>query len=144
MLQPCMKNKRECKVAVFDKKALYVTYSTSMKRGLTFVLPHIDTLFTFAQNAVNQLSTNCPQSLTSDSLIRVDIFQNKDLKLVVNEFESFEARIWPADDRNGNILFSVQEKQARFWVNEIIKLVNLYLKTKNIKNDFMMLGEKIF
>ena len=130
MLQPCMKNKREYKVVVLNKKALYIAESPSKNRGAAFQSPHKD-LFTFAEDAVIQLVKNCPDTLANYSntstIIRVDIFQNKNNDLIVNEFESLEARIWPADDRSGTLLSTMTTHQTEFWINELRILIQQVL-----------------
>jgi len=44
----------------------------------------------FAEDAIQMLKAACPEAIV-DGLVRVDIFEMSDGRLVVNEFESFEA-----------------------------------------------------
>jgi hypothetical protein len=47
-------------------------------------------LFAFAEETAKQFALDCPQAIV-DGLFRVDIMQTSDGRLIVNEFESFEA-----------------------------------------------------
>ena len=91
IVQPCMLNRKEYKVVVLGGTARYVAHierkcgnQRSFSRS-----PH-SALFAFAENAVLALQHACPASL-ADGILRVDIFQNAEGRLVVNEFESLEA-----------------------------------------------------
>jgi hypothetical protein len=50
-------------------------------------------LANFVETAIQVLKTGNPNSIT-ESVVRVDVFQRNDGKMVVNEFESLEAGIW--------------------------------------------------
>lgn len=94
IVQPCMLNRKEYRVVVLDGAAKYVAnISKNPHEAWSFSSwPH-KSLFAFAENAVNALKMACPVSLTQ-GILRVDIFQAADGRLVVNEFESLEACIY--------------------------------------------------
>jgi hypothetical protein len=91
IVQPCMWNRKEYKVVVLGGVAQYIAKIESKPGGQrSFSLRPHTALFAFAENAVKALGRDCPSSL-SDGILRVDIFQTFDGRLVVNEFESLEA-----------------------------------------------------
>jgi hypothetical protein len=87
-----MENRKEYKVVVLNENPVYVSYNSknSGSKCKSFSKPPHDELFQFARSAVEKLKLNCSESIV-DGLIRVDIFQNKEKKFVVNEFESLDA-----------------------------------------------------
>ena len=91
MIQPCMSNRKENKVACFQGQPMHIC---SIKRGGNDNSKKIsktdNEILLFAQDAINIFKLNCPYAIT-DGLFRVDMFQNAQGKLVVNEFESLEA-----------------------------------------------------
>ena len=95
LLQPCMENRKEYKIVVFDGKPMYVSYNpkdSGAKRKAFSKAPHTE-LLAFAGIAVQRLKQNCPESII-DGLIRVDIFKNKSQQFIVNEFESLDANYY--------------------------------------------------
>lgn len=99
MVQPCMKNRKEYRVVVLGGRAQYLADVQQKACGSATRQfsehPH-GALFGFAENAVLALRTYCPESI-SDYVMRVDIFQRSDNRLVVNEFESLEACVYHKD-----------------------------------------------
>ena len=90
MVQATMANKKEYKIVFFNCKPKYVSVSTTNSRGTAFSsVTNID-LFNFAESVLKEFSAACPAALVG-SMMRVDIFQTKSGKLVVNELESLEA-----------------------------------------------------
>lgn len=109
MVQPCMHNRQEYRVVVLGGQAQYLATVEKKAKGADThkfsVSPHTS-LFEFAENAVRALRMRCPEAI-ADYIMRVDIFQRKDGRLVVNEFESLEACIYSA--KNG-------ETKAKTWM----------------------------
>ena len=93
MLQPLIRCDNVTKTIVLNGRAQYFsqTDSTSGLAGQTKRPPvPREELFGFAEMVVRKLKTRCPE-FVSDGLVRVDIFQTTEGKLVVNEVESFDA-----------------------------------------------------
>jgi len=90
MVQATMENKKEYKIVFFNCEPRYVSLLPNQGAGKAFSsAPHTD-LLKFAESASREFSAGCPLALVG-SLMRVDIFQTKSGKLVVNELESLEA-----------------------------------------------------
>ena len=91
MVQATMANKKEYKIVFFNCVPKYVSLpTTAYYVGRAFSsAPHTD-LLKFAESALREFSAACPSALVG-SMMRVDIFQTKSGKLVVNELESLEA-----------------------------------------------------
>jgi hypothetical protein len=86
-------------------------------RGVqSFSSPEI--LKEFAEEAVRKLESTTP-SLLSNFMLRVDIMQRSDGRLVVNEFESLEAAFSGKDAHE----LQTQSFLADFWLKELNKLV---------------------
>lgn len=91
MLQPCVPNQMEIKVACWNGDAPFI--AKKHRGGLRprcFVDTTEEDVLVFATNAITRLKSSNPNSIT-DGLVRVDVFQLPNKKLVVNEFESLEA-----------------------------------------------------
>ena len=82
-----MANKKEYKIVFFNCKPRYVSMvPSSYGKGKAFSsMPHTD-LLKFAESALRSFSAACPSALAG-SMVRVDIFQTKSEKLVINELE---------------------------------------------------------
>jgi len=102
MIQPTMRNKKEYKVVLFNREPKYVAHNANLMGTGFSRYPHHE-IMNFAAHALNEFSLACPFAMVN-SLMRVDIFQNKSNKLVVNEFESLEA------DHHSN--YGTQRKDA--------------------------------
>jgi len=89
MVQATMKNRKEYKVVLFNREPRYISILRKSTGQAFSESPHTR-LMGFAVDALNEFSSSCPDALL-DSLVRVDIFQTKLGKLVVNEVESLEA-----------------------------------------------------
>jgi hypothetical protein len=91
MVQATMANKKEYKIVFFNCEPRYVSFVPSSNgKGKAFSSkPHTD-LLKFAESALRSFSAACPSALVG-SMVRVDIFQTKSGKLVINELESLEA-----------------------------------------------------
>lgn len=117
-VQPCMRNKMEYRVVVLGGAPAYLASINQSAKGVTHKAfskhPH-DNLKRFAQRAVAALKKACPETI-SDCILRVDIFQRSDGRLVVNEFESLEARFHSTDHAEETFAISWL---AEFWFNQI-------------------------
>lgn len=121
IVQPYMRNKKEYRVVVLGGKAEYVVNLQNGAKGVVnkaFSLAPHKGLFKFVQTSVRMLKRACPATL-SDCVLRVDVFQRADLRLVVNEFESLEARIYATKhDKDES---AAQMWVAYFWHKELHK-----------------------
>jgi hypothetical protein len=93
MIQACMYNRKEYKVVALGGEPLYIAAIGSEKKstdGVNRAFGDEDELLQFAKLAVKRLLSSVPHAIT-DGLFRVDIFQDKQNKFVVNEFESLDA-----------------------------------------------------
>lgn len=88
MVQATMANKKEYKVVLFKGEARYISIGSTNKLGTAFSSK--PELMNFAMEALKEFASACPHAIV-DSLMRVDIFQTRTGKLVVNELESLEA-----------------------------------------------------
>ena len=93
MLQPRMACNNESKIILLGGKARFVS-RTDGKSGLihgktTRAVPQAE-LFQFVEMAYNMLKENNPY-FNGDSLVRIDVFQTSENKLVVNEVETLNA-----------------------------------------------------
>ena len=88
MLQPCMANPREVKVVVIGGKAQYICNRSST--GHAFHFNNDEAILKFAEDSVAVLKQYCDHALVS-ILVRVDVMENFQGKLIVNEFEAYEA-----------------------------------------------------
>lgn len=90
MLQERVDQNKEAKLCFLNMKFSHLISSTTTRksqRGFS-----TEELISFAYNALKMLETSCRGSCILDGLVRVDLFKSNDGKLVVNEFESLEAR----------------------------------------------------
>ena len=93
MLQSKMLNLKEYKIIVLNRKPQYICPQyQSHKHEIAFgkTKEGKQKLIEFARHAVMRLGESCPFALTQ-FMIRVDVMLSNCGKLVVNEFESFEA-----------------------------------------------------
>ena len=102
---------------MFDGKAQYLAFNCNKFTGKGSHAfsqhPHTE-IFQFAESAVKVLAKNCPAAIV-DGMIRVDIFQRKDGKFVVNEFESFEADFNPSGNRKEYLKCQLISKMERYY-----------------------------
>jgi hypothetical protein len=121
LLQPCLKNRKEYKVCLFDGKATFVA-DINQRSGLGESFskaPHSD-IKIFAEQACEILESCCEGALALP-LLRVDIMKSRN-GIVVNEFESIEACFFSKN-------FDTFELQAndflrQYWTSIISSLVN--------------------
>jgi hypothetical protein len=85
MMQPRLRNLKEYKMICHHG---VIVYKVQKKKDPGKAFPGVED---FAKHALDTLSTRLPQCMT-DFMIRVDIMQLDCGRLVVNEFESFEAQ----------------------------------------------------
>jgi len=92
MMQPTLANPKECKVVVLNGTAAYISNPAKQASGgRKFADKHV--ILAFAENALCELS-DAIKGTISKMLVRVDVMSLNDGRLVVNEFESFEAAYW--------------------------------------------------
>jgi hypothetical protein len=83
--------------------------------------PHTE-LFKFARACNAMLSERCPEYINDGGLIRVDVMQRANGKMVVNEFESLEA-CWEGSSDVVN--FRVATNLQNYWctkLNDILEI----------------------
>ena len=88
-----MKHDNESKVILLNGQARYITSVDSVSglvHATKFPAVSKERLFEFAEAAFRELKLNCPY-FCCDPMVRVDVFNNSENKLVVNEFESLSS-----------------------------------------------------
>jgi hypothetical protein len=128
MLQPCMQNRKEYKVVLFNQEVQYLSYNpkkgSSISGGTkSFSKPPHEELFSFAAEVVQDLKKECP-AFICDGLVRVDIFQNQLGNFVVNEFESLEAN-YHASTQKESLQHKLTERMTIYWLDKINYLVDV-------------------
>lgn len=120
MLQPCLENRKEYKVCIFDGKATFVADINQRSGiGIPFsTAPHTD-IKIFAEQACEVLESLCEGALALP-LLRVDIMQTRN-GIVVNEFESVEACFF--SKRFDTFELQAQNFLREYWVSTISSLV---------------------
>lgn len=121
MIQPCMSNRKEYKVVYIPSKNIQYVVSRTARcgSGASFsVRPHTR-LFDFVKSAVGIFRHRCPYAIT-DGLFRVDVFQTKLGKLVVNEFESLDASYYSTE--RGDSSFVVTNFLRQYWLSKLIDI----------------------
>lgn len=96
IIQPCLGNKRDYKVILFNRIAQHHWNRAS---GAAYC-SNFQGLYQFEELALAELGRHRPETYTR-GLIRVDIMQMPDKELVVNEFEGLEANCF-CFARNGH------------------------------------------
>ena len=92
MVQPTLANPKECKVVVLNGTASYISNPAKQASGgRKFADKHV--ILAFAEHALRELS-DVIKGTISRMLVRVDVMSLRNGRLVVNEFESFEAAYW--------------------------------------------------
>ena len=90
-MQPCLVNKMEYKVVVFGAEvALTDPNRKATPRSPFHTDDNLSDIMSFARLAVDVLAAGNP-GLMRDGLLRVDIMQTRNKRMIVNEFESLEA-----------------------------------------------------
>jgi hypothetical protein len=118
IIQLCMVNRKEYRVVCLNSEPIYIANIMVFRLGYSFsVEPHVE-LFEFTRAAIKSLKSKRPGSFT-ESLLRVDIFQRRDGRLVVNEFENLEAS-YSSNWSNENL---VSEYVNNFWVDLLTELL---------------------
>lgn len=124
MIQPCMRNRREYKIVMFNKKPQYIAGISQHPASSRAFIGAKDGsnywIFKFAENAVSELEKCCPEAIT-DGLLRVDIFQTVENKFVVNEFESLEANI-SCKSMNKQLLTT--DLMRQYWFRKINEYIS--------------------
>lgn len=116
MVQTRMLNNKEYKCVVFNGKREYVAYNCNRSKNPAYSeYPH-NRILDFAESAVKVLAKKCPAAIV-DTMVRVDVFQRADGKLVVNEFESFEADHHTSKGYSDNIKIQLEMKLDNVYIN---------------------------
>ena len=130
MVQPCLPNRKEYRVVVYNGKPTHIA-KVGHSKGKAFGCEL--SLFEFAANAVQALYSACP-STQKEGTIRVDIMQ-MGFMAVVNEFEGLEANISCKDARldSGGRL-----NMINFWVFALFSNFSFFLSLFNsaFRNSF--------
>ena len=109
---------KEYKVVCFQEQVQFLTSNPKKAGGKSFsVAPH-EELFQFASQALQDLKVNCHEFI-SDGLVRIDIFQNRYGKFVVNEFETLEANYESERKCDFEMTSAFTEKLTAFWLEKI-------------------------
>ena len=132
IIQPCMLNRKEHKLVFVNEQPLYFASigSNSKKskggRSLSFInsSDKMDRAVEFASNSINKLKIRFPNAIT-DGLLRVDMFQTADGRLVVNEFESLEARY---DSANHKHEIDVAARLVEYWKTKLETILASYIE----------------
>jgi hypothetical protein len=112
LLQPCLKNRKEYKVVLLNRRALFVAdISQRTRLGTNFSAPPHDALKELAERACQLLETRCAGAIT-EPILRVDIMETLN-GLVVNEFESLEACYYSKKFEENELC--VRDKLRLFW-----------------------------
>lgn len=122
MIQPKMLNNYEYKVACFGKRARFI-YERKKASGRASGNIFSDAaIFEFAEHAIATLAESAPAAIL-DGLVRVDIFRtsSNSPRLVVNEFESLEARY---NNPTGENESNMDDDLNRYWFVKIRDFIN--------------------
>ena len=120
MIQPCMHNRKECKVVVLNNSPVYQAGistggNSKSKNGVRRSFADFEELQQFANQAIAQLRLAAPFAIT-DGLFRVDIFQTAAGKMVVNEIESLDAEYQSSISGRAEAVYTFLEK---YWCHKI-------------------------
>jgi hypothetical protein len=129
MLQPCLANRKEYKVAVLDGRAVFVA-DINQRSGLGEPFskaPHTS-LKVFAERACDILETCCEDTLIQP-LLRVDVMQSHN-GIVVNEFESVEACFY--SKKFDRYELQTHDHLREYWTQTISFLVTEVLQSRPI------------
>ncbi len=121
MVQPRMRNQFERKFACMGGE---VRYLTKCSTGTGKAYP-VDEAMAFAQQALNVARQRLGEHLIWQGLFRVDVFEVRPGKYVVNEFESLDADVHSAA-RTPSDEGRLRNDLIQFWYNIIC------IETKNL------------
>lgn len=95
------------------------------------ITPTACELFTFAVDAIQASRANCPEAIL-DSLVSVDIFttSGESAKMVVNDFESWEARF---TSTVGNREVVLMNKLTEYWRHVLRSSIDTYIQDRNVR-----------
>lgn len=121
IIQPRLSNRYEYKVVLLDGKAnFFLIHNPEASTSKAFC-PTIEDkkkLFAFAEDSLRELKFKQPGTIDC-GLVRVDIMINEEGKMIVNEFESFEAlfaKNWKCD-------LVVMNCLQLFWESQLTRLL---------------------
>jgi hypothetical protein len=119
MIQPLLDNRFEYKVVLVDGIAIG-SKSKSPKGSHAFCKSHIEKreiLYPFAESCLKRLKMARPGTIDK-GLVRVDIMQDNSGKMIVNEFESFEAG-YATNEKSDTL---VHNCLIKFWEQTLARL----------------------
>jgi hypothetical protein len=126
LLQEKMKYDNESKVILLNGQARYITSVDNVKgliHATKFPAVSKEKLFQFAEEAFRELQLNCPY-FCCEPMVRVDVFNNSENKLVVNEFESLSS--------NYSCASHVEQSQIYMYLVDFwVKKLQSFLLTHN-------------
>ena len=120
MIQPRVEDNREAKLVFIDRKFFHISSHSS--RLVVQKLPGItqEEMIDFATDALDALHDS-GKSVILDGVVRVDILKGNDGRLVVNEFESLEARRFTL---NTNHQHNVNAQIILYWEQKAYDCLN--------------------
>ena len=125
LIQPRMRNRKEYKVVLFNCHAQYVAdISTGSNHKGSIIFSHAphSELVDFAVQAALLLSKTC-SFFICDGIVRIDVFQTMQGKLVVNEVESLEANY---SSRNHLNQLRMRNLLDQYWHSILSSLIFSY------------------
>ena len=126
MLQPVMQNRREEKVVLFNGEPCYIADKSINPTQSGSKFADSQQLLAFAAHAVRLLKSR-DRLFLCDGLVRVDLFCNSSMQLVVNEFESLEANYTKSPfERQAK----VTEQLAQYWEDVLRRCLSIAVCSK--------------
>ena len=119
LVQPMAHYNKEASVILFGGKAQYRNphKRASIPKSVFNRAPD-SVFFEFAEDVVRRLREICPQ-LIADQVLRIDMFgdlsETKELLLIVNEVEGYEAAQWGAGTGSMSKVSAMNQKQEEYW-----------------------------
>jgi hypothetical protein len=114
-IQAWMLNRKEYKIVCLDSEPQYVAnIQTFSNIGTSFSCSPHEVLFDFVRSAVRALKSKVP-GFMCEGLVRVDVFLRQDGRFVVNEFESFEARVCGTELQEAKVVTFLEH----FWETKL-------------------------
>jgi hypothetical protein len=131
IIQPRIRSPCQVKIACFAGKARFRCGKRKYRLNSFKGYSEKD-LFDFAEKAINVLRENCPNFFWQQ-LIRVDLLLDTALnRLVVVEFEGFEADTEPMDSKDDAVI-ELNQDITKFWLKHLFHLIAFHIERKFIK-----------
>jgi hypothetical protein len=118
MVQPCLKNKRECKVVCLNGMPKYISKHSRSSKGTSFKGILREDIMAFAQDMLFYFRSHVEESIVN-MLCRVDVMMYNG-RLVVNELESFEAQFTGPRNVEAQVIPFLVD----FWKHQIMLAAN--------------------